>query len=169
MVPVELMVDHLAICLYKKVSCPLNKTMSIVCPWEGLLKSVMFHCKESHRSRFAQCEFFVSSYIENAVNVIQYDKEIFIFHKRFLAGKFCCAFEKVGLSQRPYTTVFIVDALSGWDRITFTHSVYVMSKNLDEILAKGKFLTRNDKLLKSFISNGKVALQVIILKANLRN
>jgi len=40
MVPVELMADHLAICVYKKATCPLDKTMSIVCPWEGLLKSV---------------------------------------------------------------------------------------------------------------------------------
>jgi E3 ubiquitin-protein ligase SIAH1 len=61
MVPVELMADHLAICIYKKATCPLNKTMSIVCPWEGPLKDVEFHCKESHRNRFAECKFFMSS------------------------------------------------------------------------------------------------------------
>jgi len=168
MVPVELMADHLAICVYKKATCPPNKTMSIVCPWEGFLKSVVFHCKESHTSRFAESEFFVSSSTENVVNVILNDDEILIFHKRFLAGKFCCAVEKVGISQRPYTAIFILDTLSGCDRITFTHCVNVMSKNLDEIFARGIFLTRNDKLLKRFISNGKLALQVIISKQNLK-
>jgi hypothetical protein len=33
--------------------------MSIVCPWEGLLKDVEFHCKEALQIRFAQCEFFM--------------------------------------------------------------------------------------------------------------
>ena len=61
MVPVEVMADHLSICVYKKATCQLNKTMSIVCAWEGLLKDVVFHCKESHKSRFAECEFFKSS------------------------------------------------------------------------------------------------------------
>ena len=91
MVPVELMADYLAICIQKKATFPLNKTMSIVCPWEGLLKGVVFHCKESHRCRFVECEFFMFSSTEDAVNVMLYDNVIFIFHKRFLAGKFCCA------------------------------------------------------------------------------
>ena len=143
--------------------------MSIVCPWEGLLKDVVFHCKESHRSRFAECEFFMFSSTEDAVNVMLYDNEIFIFHKRFLAGKFFCAVEKVGITQRPYTASFILDTLSGCDRIMFTHSVNVMSRNLDEILVSGNFLTLNDKMLKRFISIGKLALQVILLKANLQN
>lgn len=162
--PFELIAYHLAICVYRKATCPLNKTLSIVCPWEGLLKDVVFHCKESHRSRFAECEFFISSSTEDAVNVIQHDNEIFIFHKRFLPGKFCCAVEKVGATQRPYTASIILDTLSGFDRITFTQSVNVMSGRLDEMLANGKFLTLNDKLLKRFISNGKLALQVIISK-----
>jgi hypothetical protein len=45
------------------------------------------HCKESHRSRFAECKFFISSSTEDAVTVTLYDSEIFTFHKRFLAGK----------------------------------------------------------------------------------
>ena len=104
-------------------------------------QDVLFHCKVSHKSRFAECEFFMSSSTEDAVNATLYDKEIFIFHNRFLAGKFCCAVEKVGISQRPYTAIFILDTLSGCDRITFTHSVNVMSRKLDEMLASGKFLT----------------------------
>jgi hypothetical protein len=106
---------------------------------------------------------------EDAVSVILYGNEIFIFHKRFLACEFCCAVEKVSIIQRPYTASFILDTLSGCDRITFTHCVKVMSKNLDEMLASAKFLTLNDKLLKRFISNGKLALQVIISKANWNN
>jgi len=147
-IPVELMADHLSICVHKKPTCPLNKTMSFVCPWEGLLKDVLFHCKESHNSRFAECEFFISSSTDDAVNMTLHDNEIFIFHKRFLAGKFFCSLEKVGVCQRPYTASFIPDTLRGCDRITFTHSVDVMSKILDAILASGKFLARNDKLLK---------------------
>jgi hypothetical protein len=54
--------------------------------------------------------------------------------------------------------------LGGCDRITFTHSVNVMSRNLGEMLKSGKCFTLNDKLLKRFISKGKLALQVIILK-----
>ena len=123
MVPVELMADHLAICIYKKAPCPLNKTLSIVCPWEGRLNDVVFYCKESQRSRFAECEFFMSSSTEDAVNVILCDNQIFIFHKRFLTGKFCCAVEKVGITQRPYTASFVLETLSGCDRITFTHFV----------------------------------------------
>ena len=130
---------------------------------------MVFHCKESYRSRFADCKFFKSSSTDDAVNVTPHDNEIFIFHKRFLNGKFCCAVEKVGVSQRPYTTSFIPDTLSGCDRITFTHSVKVMSKNLDAILTSGKFLARNDKLLKGFISNGKLALHMIMSNANLKN
>ena len=68
-----------------------------------------------------------------------------------------------------YTGSFILDTLCGCDRITFTHSVNVMSKNVDEMLASGRFLTLNDKLLKRFLSNGKLALQVIMSKANLKN
>jgi hypothetical protein len=37
----------------------MKKTMSIVCPWEGLLKDVEFHCKEALQIRFAECEFFM--------------------------------------------------------------------------------------------------------------
>ena len=111
----------------------------------------------------------MSSSTEDAVNVILYDNEIFIYHERFLAFKFCCAVEKVGITQRPYTGSFILDTLSGCDRITFTHSVNVMSRNLDEMLASGKFVRLNDKPLKRFISNGKLALQVIISKVNLKN
>jgi hypothetical protein len=101
--------------------------------------------------------------------VTLYDSEILIFYKRLLAGKLCCAVEKVGVTQRPCTGSFILDTLRGCDRITFTHSVNVMSRNLDEMLLSGKFLTPNDKLLKSFVTNGKLALQVIISKANLKN
>jgi hypothetical protein len=54
--------------------------------------------------------------------------------------------------------------LSGCDRITFTHSVNVMSNNLGEMLKSGKGFTLNDKLLKTFISKGKLVLQVIISK-----
>jgi hypothetical protein len=75
----------------------------------------------------------------------------------------------VGVSQRPHTASFILDTLSGCDRITFTHSVNVMSKILDGILASGKFLACNDKLLKRFISNGKLALHTIMSNANLKN
>jgi hypothetical protein len=60
MVTAELMDDHLSICVYKKATCPLNKTMSIVFPWEGLLKDVLFHCKVSHKIRFADYEFFMT-------------------------------------------------------------------------------------------------------------
>jgi hypothetical protein len=70
---VGLMADYLANWVYKKATCPLNKTMLIVCPWEGLLKDVVFHCKESYRNHFAECEFFMSSSTENAVNVMLYD------------------------------------------------------------------------------------------------
>jgi len=84
MVPVELMADHLAICIYKKPTCPLNKTMSIVCPFEELLKDVIFHCKESHRSRFVEFEFFMSPSTQDALNVILYDNEIFIFSQTIL-------------------------------------------------------------------------------------
>ena len=107
--------------------------------------------------------------LQDAVNVILHDNEIFIFHKRFLAGKFCCAVEKVGVSERPYTASFILYTLSECDRITFTISVDVKSKNLDAILTSGKFLARNDKLLKIFISNGKLALHMIMSNANLKN
>jgi len=49
-----------------------------------------------------------------------------------------------------YTASFFLDTLSECDRITFTHSVNATSKNLDEMLASGKFLTLKDKLLKHF-------------------
>jgi len=101
MVPVELMADHLAICVYKKATCLPNKTMPILCPCEGLHKDVVFHCKESHRSRFAISEFFMSPSTQDAVNVMLYDNGILIFHKRILVGKFCCDVEKVGITQRP--------------------------------------------------------------------
>jgi hypothetical protein len=167
--PVALMADHIAICTYKRATCPLDKIMSIVCPWEGLIKDIAFHCKESHRSRVVEREFFVSSSTEDAVNVLLHDNEIFIFHKRFLAGKFYCAVEKVGITHRPYSATFILDTLSGFDKITFTHTVNVMSKNLNDLIPSAKFLKLNDKLLKRFISDGKLALQVMISKANLKN
>ena len=66
------------------------------------------------------------------------------------------------ITKRPYIASFILDTLSGCDRILFTHSVNAMSRNLDEILVSGKNLTLNDKIFKRFISNGKLALQVII-------
>lgn len=167
--PAALMPHHLATCIYKRATCPLDKIMSIICPWEGLLKDIAFHCKESHRSLFAECEFFSSSSTKDAVNVILYDNEIFIFHKRFSAGKFYCAVQKVGITQGMYSASFILDTLSGLDKITFTHTVSVMSTDLDELLASGKFLKLNDRLLKRFICNGKLALQVMISKANVKN
>jgi hypothetical protein len=70
----------------------------------------------------------------------------------------------VGITQTPYIASLILDTLRGCDRITFTHPVNIMSRNLDEMLASGKFLILNDKLLKRFISKGKLASQVIISK-----
>ena len=88
----------------------------------------MFHCKESHMSRFAECEIFMSSSTVDAVNVIPYDNEIFIFHKRLFIGKFFCAVEKEGINQIPYRASFILETLNGCDRITFTHCISVMAR-----------------------------------------
>jgi len=57
-----------------------------------------------------------------------YDNVIFIFHKRFLAGKFWCAVEKVGIPQRPFTATFFLNTLNGCDRIAFTHCVSIMPR-----------------------------------------
>lgn len=125
---------------------------------------MVLHLKEEHRSRFAEGEIFLSSSTKDSATVIFYENEIFIFHKRFLAGKFYCAVEKVGITQTLYSATFVLDTQSGCDRITYNHPVSVMSKNLDDLLARGKFLKLNDKLLKRFISDDKLALQVIISK-----
>jgi hypothetical protein len=164
--PSELMPDHLATCVYKMATCPLNKILSIVCPWKGLLKDMISHCKESHNSRFAEGETFKSSSIRDAVNIILFDDELFIYHKRFNEGKLYCAVEKVGISQTLYSATFILDTLSGFDRITFTHIVRGISDDLDVLLQSGKFLKLNDKLLKTFITDGKLPLEVIISKVD---
>jgi E3 ubiquitin-protein ligase SIAH1 len=166
--PSQLMTDHIATCTYKKATCPLDKVLSIVCPWEGLLKDMASHCKESHQSRSSEGPVFRSSSTKDAVNIILSDDEIFIYHKRFKEGKLYCAVEKVGISQTLYSVSFILDTLSGVDRITFAHIINVVSENLDVLLKSGKFLKLNDKLLKRFIYDGKLALQVVISKVNLK-
>ncbi|KDR11335.1 E3 ubiquitin-protein ligase SIAH1 [Zootermopsis nevadensis] len=165
--PSELMTDHIATCTYKKATCPLDKLLSIVCPWEGLLKDMAAHCRESHQSRFREGSVFKSSSINDAVNIILNDDEIFIYHKLFKGGKLYCAVEKVGISQTPYSATFILDTLSGLDRIALNQVVNVVSENTDVPLKSGKFLKLNDKLLKRFICDGKLALQVVISEVNL--
>ncbi|PNF18195.1 hypothetical protein B7P43_G18101 [Cryptotermes secundus] len=166
--PIELMADHLASCAYRKATCPLNKVMDIVCHWEGPLKDLIFHCSESHQKYFAEGESFMSSSLEDAVNMIHYCDEVFICHKRFKDGKLYCAVEKVGISQALYTASFILNTVSGSERIVFTHTVRNISGNLNYLLEYGKFLKLNDKLVKRFISDGKLALQVMIWRANVK-
>lgn len=166
--PTELMADHLASCAYRKATCPLNNVMINVCPWEGLLKDLIFHCSESHQKYFAEGEIFMSPSIEDAANILHYGDEIFIYRKRFKDGKLYCAVEKVGISQTLYTASFILNTVSGSERIAFTHTVRNISGNLNYLLESGKFLKLNDKLVKRFISDGKLALQVMIWRANVK-
>jgi hypothetical protein len=166
--PIELMADHLASCAYRKATCPLNKVMSIVCPWEGHLKDLIFHCKESHQIYFAEGEIFMSTSIEEAANIIECGDEIFIYHKRFKDGKLYCAVEKVGLSETLYIASFTLNTVSGPERIAFTHTIREISGNLNYLLESGKSLKLNDKLVKRFISDGKLALQVMISRANVK-
>lgn len=166
--PMELMADHLASCAYRKATCPLNKVMSFVCPWEGLLKDLIFHCGESHQKHFAEGEIFTSPSLEDSVNLIHYGGEVFICHKRFKDGKLFCAVEKVGISQTLYTASFTLNTVRGSERIVFTHTVRNISGNSNYLVDSGKFLKLNDKLVKRFISDGKLALQVMIWRANVK-
>jgi hypothetical protein len=164
--PTELMSDHLASCTYRKSNCPLNKVMSIVCQWEGLLKDLILHCNESHRKYIAEGEIFMSTSTEDSASIIHYDDEIFIYHKRFKDGKLYCAVEKVGISRKLYTASFILNTVSGSERVAFTNIISDISGNLNYMLESGKFLKLNDKLVKRFISDDKLALQVMISRAN---
>jgi hypothetical protein len=166
--PLELMADHLASCAYRKATCPLSKVMYIVCPWEGLLKDLIFHCKESHQKHFVEGDIFMSPSIEDVANIIHCGDEIFIYHKRFKDGKLYCAVEKAGILQTLYTASFILNSVSGSERIAFTHTVRDISGNLNYLLESGKFLKLNNKLVKRFIFHGKLALQVMISRVNVK-
>jgi E3 ubiquitin-protein ligase SIAH1 len=166
--PIELMADHLASCKYSKASCPVNKVMSIVCPWEGLLKDVISHCSVSHQKHFAEGEIFMSPSTEDAANIVLYDDEIFIYKKRFIDGKLYCAVMKGGKSQTLYTVSYILNTVNGSERVVFTHIISEISASFNGLLNSGKFLKLNDKLVKRFTSDGKLALQVMIMRVTAR-
>jgi hypothetical protein len=167
--PTELMADHLASCKYSKTTCPMNNVMSVVCPWEGRLKDVLFHCSESHQKYFAEGEIFMSSSTEDAANIILYNDEIFTYQKRFRDGNLYCAVKKACKSQTLYTVSFILNTVDGSERVVFAHIVSDLSANFDSLLNSGKFLKLNAKLVRRFISDGKLALQVMIMRANVRH
>lgn len=125
-----------------------------------------FHCKESHQSLFSEGPVFKSSSTKDAVKIIQCYDEIFVYHKRFKEGRLHCAVQKAGISPTLYSASFVLDTLSGLDRIAFTHIIHAASEKLDVLLTSGKSLKLNDKLLKRFINNGKLALQIVISKVN---
>jgi hypothetical protein len=166
MCPKELMADHLACCIYRKATCPLNKVVSIVCPWEGLQKDVLSHCRLSHQKHLVEGGIFMSPSTDDVANIVLHDDEIFIFQKRFRNGKLYCAAEKVGMSQKLYTASFILNTVDGSERISFTHIVRDVSSNFRSLIKSGKILKLTDKLVKRFIFDGKLALQVLILRGN---
>lgn len=163
MCPHELIADHIATCAYKKATCPCKKALSLVCSWEGLLKDMVSHCKESHQSHFYEGPYFKSSSTKDAVKIILNDDgEVFIYNKRFKDGKLYCAVQKVGISQTLHSATFILRNENCSDEITVTRIVPVISENLDVLLQSGKFLKLSDKLLKRFICDGRLPLQVVI-------
>lgn len=103
---------------------------------------------------------------DDVANIVLHDDEIFIFQKRFRNGKLYCAAEKVGMSQKLYTASFILNTVDGSERISFTHIVRDVSSNFRSLIKSGKILKLTDKLVKRFIFDGKLALQVLILRGN---
>jgi hypothetical protein len=162
----DLIAEHEALCRYGSMTCPMNKFPSVKCSWRGLTSELNKHVTESHEEYYKDTPYIRLHNIGNGEAVRFIWNEMFLCYESMKAGKWFCVVQMVGTKEEAanYKSRLTLFRADGIDEIVGTFVVRSFLEDFSESFQFSKCLVLNDKVIRNFIEDGKLNLEVTVSK-----
>ena len=164
--PPREMDEHMKVCKYADIECPLSMFKDVGCLWSGPRVQLYAHCLEHnfellHTKRdftyedtskcfkfFTHCTFLCLK------------RDLFVYYRGFHREQWFSCIQSAGISNNSYVCRYELIGFNGIDKITITAPVTVIPEHVSHVVDYGKCLRLIDMVMENFVEQGSVKLKV---------
>jgi hypothetical protein len=158
-----------AVNLNSVILCPTLKLSEAPCDWYGALRNLKNHVLSSHTNILRRGNVFDCNTLENAVCLILYRGEIFLYYKYVShTGIMYAVVQQVGVTNKKFKYSISLYGDDSVDNISFSFAVTDVSVPYEIIFDAGRCMAMTEDRLEPFVKNRQLEMVVRVREVRAR-